>query len=454
MRDIYDMIPVFLSKVNQPYDRDGSSVILEVNLDGLEDKLAADIPTLASDFSAMIDEKGIWFEDEWFGDNAERAHEAFGEDEYEISYHDLLYGWAKDPAIELTQTAAYLENIPANRVRFATEQTKTAKLTKSSSSGIITAYHGGSKLSGDKFSLDHIGSGEGIGVLGPGVYFMDRERGAKSYLKYARGPAYLYTVELDTSDFYNLTTGLPERFRGPVSALINQVKESGIARLNHYGDIAGVSLFDHGKYPIGELVKTFGRSEGREKLLSIGIKGLIEILPGGQQELCAFDMSTIKMVNAEQIDFDPTGNYNRPTISSSYRNSTLLLENKMLKDLVKVANKLDEIGLTSEADFIDMQILALASELEEELIPDDLSEEDLIESTEPIYNNPGKTSPEERLLTMLFANETVTDMFPGKTPEEIGEALGISDDPEVMKVLTNLVDENGLYSGMNNPRYK
>ena len=266
MNNVYGMIPIFLSKRNIHYDGDTSSVILEVNIDGLEDKLAADVPTLAASFEAMIDEKGIWFEDDWFSDAAEKVHEAFGEDEYEISYQDLLYGWAKEPAIELTQTAAFLGNIPANRIRFATEQT-----------------------------------------------------------------------------------------------------------------------------------------------------------------------------NLE----------NQSTILSSYSNSGLLLEKEMLKDLVKVANKLDSIGLTKEADFIDMQILALASELEEEIIPDDLSDEDLIESTEPMYNNPGRTSPEERLLTMLFANETVTDMFPGQSPEEIGTALGISDDSEVMNVLRNLVDKDGLYSGMN-----
>lgn len=444
MKDVYGMIPIFLSKRNIHYDGDTSSVILEVNIEGLEDKLAADIPTLAASFEAYIDEKGIWFEDDWFGDAAEKVHEAFGEDEYEISYNDLLYGWAKEPAIELTQTAAFLGNIPAFRIRPVTEQTKTARLTKASS-GKITVYHGGSKLRGDSFSLDNIGSGEGIGILGPGVYFTDNERLAKAYLKYARGPAYLYTAELDMTDFYNPTTGLPERFRGPVSSLIKNIIEDGSARVNSFGNIAGVSLFDHGKYPIGELVKTFGRSAGREKLLSIGIKGLYDVLPGGQLELCAFDMSTINVIKEEQVDFDPTGRYDSSTTLSSYGSSGLLLEKEMLKDLVKVANKLDSIGLTKEADFIDMQILALASELEEEIIPDDLSDEDLIEPTEPMYNNPGKTSPEERLLTMLFANETVTDMFPGQSPEEIGEALGISDDDEVMSVLRNLVDENGLY---------
>ncbi len=441
MNNVYGMVPVFLSKLNQPYYRDGSSVILEVNLSGLEDRLAADVPTLASDFEAMIDEKGIWFEDDWFTERAEKAHETFGEDEYEISYQDLLYGWAKEPAIELTQTAAFLGNIPANRIRLVT---KTAKIS-TASSNIITAYHGGSKLHGDQFNLDNIGSGEGIGVLGPGVYFTDSERLGKIYLKYARGPAYLYTVELDISDFYNPSRGTPERFREPIIALIDEVKASGKARLNYRGDIAGVSLFEHGTHPIGELVKTFGRQEGREKLTLVGVKGLIEILPGGQLELCAFDMSTIKIVKAEQIDFDPTGRYDNTTNLSSY-GSGEPLENMMIKDLVRVANKLDSIGLTKEADFIDMQIVALAQELDSKLDPDGLSDEDVMESTEPIFIEPGMTSPEDRLISLLLANDEVTKNFKGKSLEEIGDELGVSGDEEVMAVLERLIDPNDLYS--------
>lgn len=46
----------------------------------------------------------------------------------------------------------------------------------------------------------------------------------------------------------------------------------------------------------------------------------------------------------------------------------------MLGDLVKVANKLDEVGLTKEADFLDSLITKLASEVP---VSDDLLKEEL-----------------------------------------------------------------------------
>ena len=54
MKDVYGVVPIFLAKSSRPYDNDSNVVVLAVDVTGLE--LVADIPTIASNFGAYIDQ--------------------------------------------------------------------------------------------------------------------------------------------------------------------------------------------------------------------------------------------------------------------------------------------------------------------------------------------------------------------------------------------------------------
>ena len=111
MKTIYGVVPIFLAKSSRPYDNDSSVVVLAVGITGLE--LVADIPTLASNFGAYIDENfGIWFKE---GDNRYTDNE----EDKEISFEDLLNPDSAycQEAIEKTGTAAVVQDIPPNRIK-------------------------------------------------------------------------------------------------------------------------------------------------------------------------------------------------------------------------------------------------------------------------------------------------------------------------------------------------
>lgn len=100
----------FYQSIKKKYDNDENAVLLEVDMNGLEKFLVADIPTLASHFGAYIEEYGVWFKE----GNAPIPE--FDQEE-EITFDDLLNGWAKDLAINLTKTCACLSSISNDRIR-------------------------------------------------------------------------------------------------------------------------------------------------------------------------------------------------------------------------------------------------------------------------------------------------------------------------------------------------
>ena len=140
----------------------------------------------------------------------------------------------------------------------------------------------------------------------------------------------------------------------------------------------------------------------------------------------------------------------------------------MLRKLAKVANRLDSLGLTKEADIVDAEIgklirlaafehdvgsgSGIADDFED-IDPDSIPSEeafDASETTQPHHTN----SPEQRLISMLFGRETImkdprfVDQITGepKPVEEIAAELGITD-PEIVDALDSLLDSNGLYTG-------
>ncbi len=103
MKDIYGCIPIFLSKnVNERYD---DEVLLSVDVTRLS--LVVDIPTLASEYGAYLSEDSLYFSD---GELSEYD---------DILYSDIITpdGFMVDELINLTATAACMNNIDINRIK-------------------------------------------------------------------------------------------------------------------------------------------------------------------------------------------------------------------------------------------------------------------------------------------------------------------------------------------------
>jgi len=107
MRNVYDMIPIFLSIVPlaQYEYAINDWVLLKVDAQGLN--IAADIGTLI-DYGAYIEEDGFWFKQKPFWLNATefQYEELHGSDNFNLQR-----------VIKQTRTFAVLENIAPNRIQ-------------------------------------------------------------------------------------------------------------------------------------------------------------------------------------------------------------------------------------------------------------------------------------------------------------------------------------------------
>jgi GNAT superfamily N-acetyltransferase len=105
---LYGCNPVYLSMEPDKYERAEASVLLKVDVTGLE--VVADLPGLVSEgaYTGDTSNDGMYFEE---GGGSFEGME-------DISYEDLLTPgtWECDSAIDLTKTAACLDNIPASRI--------------------------------------------------------------------------------------------------------------------------------------------------------------------------------------------------------------------------------------------------------------------------------------------------------------------------------------------------
>lgn len=111
MKDVYGMIPVFLSKNPGHYKR---GVVLKINTKGLP--LVADVPSL-TDWGAQLVEDGdrLFFDEE---DTPEELWDYVDPSTGEILYSDLVNpnNPATKAVIELTDTVAVMENIEPWRI--------------------------------------------------------------------------------------------------------------------------------------------------------------------------------------------------------------------------------------------------------------------------------------------------------------------------------------------------
>ena len=119
----------------------------------------------------------------------------------------------------------------------------------------------------------------------------------------------------------------------------------------------------------------------------------------------------------------------------------------MIKELIKISNKLDLIGLTKEADELD-GIIRKMSQTRVDMDTDQISEDDLLAGDgHPL--NAGKqsslrdASPEQRLIDLMRA-VTIMQKLDNKSFEEIAAHYGFGGDQEVIDRVEEMMT-NPLY---------
>jgi len=168
----------------------------------------------------------------------------------------------------------------------------------------VVAYHCGSKLTGGKFSVDYIGSGEGLLALGPGIYFATDKDTAMLYCKYVRDP-WFYTVEVRTSGLYRVGSLSMDPSLAPVWKKLKAAEQDWIAKGHKtlYFDPSSLSegsrLKDGPGY-VGKFVKALGQKKGRDLLLSLGITGAVEKL-SSDYEIAVYEPSIVRVLQAEPL---------------------------------------------------------------------------------------------------------------------------------------------------------
>ena len=154
-----------------------------------------------------------------------------------------------------------------------------------------TAYHCGKPDIEADFNFGFAGSGEGLSLLGPGLYFATKRDIAKNYCKYSKN-AVMYKAQIPKDALYNPTTGLPLHLREKIASILAIIRnETG------RDPYRGIDSFKHGKGSIGAVVKHYGPEEGRRVLIKNGILGAIEILPSQNgEEIALFDIDSISIL--------------------------------------------------------------------------------------------------------------------------------------------------------------
>jgi hypothetical protein len=175
------------------------------------------------------------------------------------------------------------------------------------------AYHCGSKPPSESFDdfRKHLRRGEGMGYLGPGIYFATSYDAAKGYCKYAKVP-FLYKVKIDVSDFYD-----PVRNRTPqvLPRLRAAVEEAGF-KYSDYRE--SYDAFTYGRGWIGYLNDKLGTRGTLELLLKHGVRGQMEWVHTFW-ELAVFDPSVIRVIEWEEAPGSPVRNPRRTSKRTSRR---------------------------------------------------------------------------------------------------------------------------------------
>jgi len=172
------------------------------------------------------------------------------------------------------------------------------KLWLESTGLVLTAYHCGSKF--DKFSTEFSGTGEGNRLLGPGIYFATEPSIATMYSKYAKGEAYLYEAQVDTTNFYCF--GYLWNRNAHQSQIVHDRVEKVAADLGiDTTKQVGFYAMEKGRPPIGNLVHKLGWQKALKVLVENGVQGAMENIGHGM-ELTIFDPSVIQLTSKRPIN--------------------------------------------------------------------------------------------------------------------------------------------------------
>lgn len=167
-------------------------------------------------------------------------------------------------------------------------------LLESSIDSVLRGYffHAGADF--NKFSLSAIGQGEGNHILGKGIYFINNEKIALKYTKYAKSSKQsIYQVKLnaDSENFYN-SMKKPSFYQ---DMDYNEIaKELGYethrdVKYNH-------SIMKDGRGLVGAVFARFGAVNGAKLLNKHGVYGQYEIIEPGLVEVAVWNTDIIKIV--------------------------------------------------------------------------------------------------------------------------------------------------------------
>lgn len=167
---------------------------------------------------------------------------------------------------------------------------------------VVTAYHGGRGFNG-AFDLKHSGSGEGYRILGPGIYFITNKQQAEIYArKYGGDKPTVYTVRINTNNFYDNSTVPTEKMVGSLNAIAQELgyKDYEALPMQHRSLI-------YGRGRVGDIVKIAGFSKAQMLFKKHGVNGAVELLPGGDWELAVFNFDHVMVLDKELIDLAKIG---------------------------------------------------------------------------------------------------------------------------------------------------
>lgn len=119
----------------------------------------------------------------------------------------------------------------------------------------------------------------------------------------------------------------------------------------------------------------------------------------------------------------------------------------MIKELIKISNKLDLIGLTKEADELD-GIIRKMSQTRVNMDPDQISEDYFLAGDDHPLDAGGENSlrdesPEQRLIDLMAAVKIMQELGK-KSSKEIAAHYGFSGDRKVIQTIEDMMT-NPLY---------
>ena len=159
----------------------------------------------------------------------------------------------------------------------------------------VVAYHGGNGFA-DNFDLKFSGTGEGYRILGPGIYFVNNKYIATKYTQHAHTNPTVYTVEIDTTNFY--IAG--KKQSDAIFAAFDKIAvEIGLKSWEDF-KMPRNSL-KNGRGSIGFVVEQVGHKRALELFQKYGIKGAMEhIIPEEDVwEYCVFDLAAVKIIDRQ-----------------------------------------------------------------------------------------------------------------------------------------------------------